>query len=111
LPEFASLPNDQRDYIHEILQTKTYDEAQQEIWSNLGCRISTNRLQRYREKIDLAAALEIADEDTLPAVDQLNNLLAGREINIPAAGLHLIHQRALALAASPKTSPTLLKDL
>lgn len=91
--------------------TKDYDEAQQEIWSTLGCRISTNRLQRYREKIDLAAALEIADEDTLPAVDQLTNILAGRETNIPAAGIHLIQQRALALAASPKTSPTLLKDL
>lgn len=111
LPEFASLDREQLDYIHEMLHTHTYDDAQREIWSNLGCRISTNRLQRYREKLDLAAALEIADQDTLPAVDQLNDILAGRDTNIPAAGIHLIQQRALALAASPKTSPTLLKDL
>lgn len=111
LPEFASLSREQLDYIHDLLRGKTYEDAQQEIWVTLGCRISTNRLQRYREKIDLAAALEIAGEDTIPAVDQLNNLLAGRESNIAAAGMLLIQQRALALAASPKTSPTLLKDL
>lgn len=111
LPEFAGLPPDQLDYIHDLLRQKTYEEAQQEIWSTLGCRISISRLHRYREKIDLAAALEIASEDTGPAVDQLNNLLTGRETNIAAAGLLLIQQRALALAAAPKTSPTLLKDL
>jgi len=111
LPEFASLPREQLDYIHDTLRAKTYEDAQQEIWSTLGCRISTNRLQRYRETLDLAAALEIADEDTLTAVDQLNALLAARETNFPAAGIHLIQQRALALSASPKTSPTLLKDL
>src|SRR5688572_25588695 len=75
-PEFASLPREQLDYIHDILRTKTYDEAQQEIWASLGCRISTNRLQRYREKIDLAAALEIVEQDTLPAVDTLHHILA-----------------------------------
>src|SRR4051794_14435424 len=62
LPEFSSLPREQLDHIHDILRTETYEEAQHEIWSSLGCRISISRLQRYREKIDLAAALEIAGE-------------------------------------------------
>jgi len=35
---YVALPREQLDYIHDLLRTKTYEEAQQEIWTSLGCR-------------------------------------------------------------------------
>lgn len=109
--EFVGLTAERLERVHEIIRRKTYEEAQEELREMLGCKISTSRLRRYREKIDLAEALEILAKDTVPAVDRLNDLLAGREVDIDPAGMLVIKDRALRLAASPKTSPTLLKDL
>ena len=38
-------------------------------------------------------------------------LLAGKPVDLDAAGIHIIKQRAVGLAADPNSSPSLLKDL
>ena len=112
LPEFAALNRDQLAYIHDILRTKTLEDAQREIWTELGLqtRLDLCTLHRYKHKVLLAESLDLVDDATT-AVDQLNDLLAGRENNIPAAGMAVVQQRALALANDPKTKPSLFTNL
>src|SRR5688500_7354635 len=110
LPEFAHLRPDQLEYIHDLLRDSTLADVQQQLHMDLGVRISSSTLHRYRAQLDLADQL-LLGTDAQSAVDQLRALYAGRETNLDAAGLQVIKQRALALASAPKTSPTLLKDL
>src|SRR5687767_6794099 len=110
LPEFAHLRPDQLEYIHDLLRDSTLADVQQQLHMDLGVRLSSSTLHRYRAQLDLADQLQLGT-DTASAVDQLRDLDAGRETNLDAAGLQVIKQRALALASAPKTSPTLLKDL
>jgi hypothetical protein len=77
---------------------------------DLGVRLSSSTLHRYRTQLDLADQLHLGT-DTASVIEQLRDLYAARETDLDAAGLQVIKQRALALASAPKTSPTLLKDL
>ena len=110
LPEFAHLRPDQLEYIHDLLRDSTLADVQQQLHMDLGVRLSSSTLHRYRAQLDLADQLHLGT-DTASAVAQLRDLYAGRETNLDPAGLQVIKQRALALAAAPKTSPSLLKDL
>jgi hypothetical protein len=110
LPEFASLPPDQLEAIHDFIRHHTYEESIEFLREQLGVEISLNRLYRYRSRLDLATQLEIAD-DNAPAIENLLALLAGKPVDIDAAGLHVIKQRALALASRPDAAPSVLMNL
>src|ERR1051325_1300215 len=72
--------------------------------------MSINKLFRYREKLDLAFTLEFA-EDTTGSVEQLLNIYNARPVGIDKAGMETPKRRALQLALSPKTKPTILLSL
>ena len=110
LPQFAHLRPDQLEYIHDLLRDSTLADVQQQLHMDLGVRLSSTTLHRYRAQLDLADQLQLGT-DTASALDQLRDLYAGRQTDLDAAGLQVIKQRALALASAPKSSPTLLKDL
>jgi hypothetical protein len=110
LPEFANLTPDHVDFLHDYIRHHTYEQSISLLRSTLNIEISLNRLYRYRSRLDLAEQLHITN-DNAPAIENLLGLLAGRSVDIDAAGLALVKQRALALAARPDTAPSLLMNL
>jgi hypothetical protein len=115
LPEFASLTRPQLAYVHDILRTKTLEDAQVEIWTELGLqtRLDLCTLHRYKHKLLLAESLDLVGDaiSSTTAIDQLNDLFAGRPTQLSATGLAVVQQRALALANDPKTKPSLFASL
>ena len=110
LPEFAALSPDQIEYIHDYLRHATYEQSISFLRQDFGIEISLNRLYRYRSRLDLAEQLQITSDNS-PAIENLLALLAGRSVDIDAAGLHAIKQRALSLASRPDTAPSVLMNL
>jgi hypothetical protein len=76
----------------------------------MGIRISINKLFRYFQKVQFADQVEIA-EDSNEAVEQLLNLYNGQPVDLDKAGLETIKRRALQLAVSPSTKPSMLLNL
>src|SRR6185436_10846925 len=109
-PEFAHLRLDQLEFIHDLFRDSTLADVQQQLYTDLGSRLSIATLHRYRAQLDLAEHLQISS-DTASAIDHLRDLYAARATSLDPAGLQVIRQRALELAAAPNTSPSLLKDL
>ncbi|MGZ8900261.1 MAG: hypothetical protein ACXW3Z_09215 [Limisphaerales bacterium] len=110
LPELAHLSADDLAEIHNTLRDLTVPEVAQFIVNKHSRFISHHRLYRYRERLDLADQLQIA-EDNAPAIQNLLSMLAGKHVDLDRAGIHIIKQRAVTLAASPDSSASLLKDL
>lgn len=110
LPELAHLAPDILCGIHDIIRDFTVPEASQHIYEKHSVRISHHRLYRYRDRLELADQLQIAD-DNAPAIQNLLSMLAGKHVDLDRAGIHIIKQRAVTLAASPDSSASLLKDL
>jgi hypothetical protein len=109
-PEFEGLSPVQLDYINDQLRAHTYAEVQEQLFTEMGIRVSINKLFRYFQKVQLADQLEIA-EDSTEAVEQLLNLYNGRPVDLDKVGLETIKRRALQLAVSPSTKPSLLLNL
>jgi hypothetical protein len=110
LPEFAGLAPDKLEAIHDYIRHHTYEESIAFLHKELGVEISLNRLYRYRSRLDLATQLEIA-HDNAPAIENLLALLAGKPVDIDAAGLQIIKQRALALASRPDAAASTLMNI
>jgi hypothetical protein len=109
-PEFQGLSPEQLDYINNQLRSHTYAEVQELLFTDMGLRISINKLFRYFQKVELADQLEIA-EDSVEAVEQLLKIYNSQPVDIDKAGLETIKRRALQLAVSPSTKPSLLLSL
>jgi hypothetical protein len=110
LPEFANLTPEHIEFLHDYIRHHTYEQSISLLRSTLNIEISLNRLYRYRSRLDLAEQLQIADSNT-PAIENLLGLLAGKSVDLDPAGLAVIKQRALALAARPDTAPSVLMNL
>ena len=110
LPELAHLSPDDLAEIHNTLRDLTVPQVAEFIATKHSRFISHHRLYRYRDRLDLADQLQIA-EDNAPAIQNLLSMLAGKHVDLDKAGIHIIKQRAVTLAASPNSSPSLLKDL
>ena len=110
LPELAHLSPDDLTEIHNTLRDLTVPQVAEFIATRHSRFISHHRLYRYRDRLDLADQLQIA-EDNAPAIQNLLSMLAGKHVDLDRAGIHIIKQRAVTLAASPNSSPSLLKDL
>src|ERR1051325_9536657 len=108
--EFDGLSPEVMDYINDYLRENTYADTQRMLFTEYGIKISSNKLFRYREKLDLALHLEIS-QDTTDAVEQLLNLYNGQPADIDQAGMETLKRRALQLAVSPKTKPSMLLNL
>ena len=108
--EFDGLSPEVMDYINDYLRENTYADTQRMLFTEYGIKISINKLFRYREKLDLALHLEIS-QDTTDAVEQLLNIYNGQPADIDQAGLETLKRRALQLAVSPKTKPSMLLNL
>ena len=110
LPELAHLSPDDLAEIHNSLRDLTVPQVAEFISTKHSRFISHHRLYRYRDRLDLADQLQIA-EDNAPAIQNLLSMLAGKHVDLDKAGIHIIKQRAVSLAANPNSSPSLLKDL
>jgi hypothetical protein len=109
-PELDHLSTKQLEYIHDRLLTQPYAEVQALIFAEFGIEISINKLFRYYHKLALARLLEIPGTPA-EAASQLQKLYNGEPVQIDQAGLEAIQRRALELAISPSTSPSLLLNL
>src|SRR5262245_27069759 len=109
-PEFEGLCPVQLDYINDQLREHTYADVQRMLFTEYGIHISINKLFRYYKKLELAEQLEIS-EDSNESVQQLLNLYNGQPVDIDKAGLETLTRRALELAVSPKTKPSMLLNL
>jgi hypothetical protein len=108
--EFDHLSPKQLEYIHDRLITQPYADVQALIFAEFGIEISINKLFRYYHKLALARLLEIPGTPA-EAAGQLQKLYNGEPVQIDQAGLEAIQRRALELAISPSTSPSLLLNL
>jgi hypothetical protein len=109
-PELEQLAPEELDFVNDQLRSKTYSEVQEMLLTKCGIHISINKLFRYYQKLQFADQLEIA-EDSSEAVEQLLNIYNGQSVDLDKAGLETIKRRALALAVSPSTKPSLLLNL
>src|SRR5215218_5719587 len=109
-PEFDHLSPKQLEYIHDRLLTQPYADVQALIFAEFGIEISINKLFRYYHKLALARLLEISGTPA-EAASQLQKLYNGEPVQLDQAGLEAIQRRALELAISPSTSPSLLLNL
>jgi hypothetical protein len=109
-PELECFGEAQIEEINNLLRTRTYAEVQEFILLESGIRISINKLFRYYQKLELAEALDLAENAT-EGVQQLLNFYNAQAVDLDKAGLQTIKQRALQLACSPSTKPTLLLQL
>src|SRR5262245_59282989 len=57
--EFDGLAPAVMDHINDYLRENKYTDTQRMLFTEYGIQISTNKLFRYREKLDLALALEL----------------------------------------------------
>jgi hypothetical protein len=108
--EFAHLSPKQLEYIDDRLLTQPYADVQALIFAEFGIEISINKLFRYYHKLALARLLEIPGTPAEGA-SQLQKLYNGEPVQLDEAGLEAIQRRALELAISPSTSPSLLLNL
>jgi hypothetical protein len=108
--EFDHLSPEQLEYIHDRLRTQPYADVQALIFAEFGIEISINKLFRYYQKLALARLLEIPGTSA-EAAGQLQKLYNGEPVQLDQAGLEAIQRRALELAISPSTSPSLLLNL
>jgi hypothetical protein len=110
LPEFAQLSADDLAEVHNVIRDVVIPDAQKFIFQRHGISLSGHCLYRYRSRLHLADQLQVS-EDNAPAIQNLLGLLAGKPVDLDKAGIHIIKQRAVSLAADPNSSPSLLKDL
>src|SRR5688500_865181 len=110
LPEFAQLSAADLAEVHNIIRDVVVPDAQKFIFQRHGISLSGHCLYRYRSRLHLADQLQVS-EDNAPAIQNLLGLLAGKPVDLDKAGIHIIKQRAVGLAADPNSSPSLLKDL
>src|SRR5262245_21899143 len=87
--EFDGLSPEQMDHINDYLRENKYTDTQRMLYTEYAIQISTNKLFRYREKLDLARLLEIS-EDTTEAVEQLLNIYNGQPADIDEAGMETV---------------------
>jgi hypothetical protein len=110
LPEFAQLSAADLAEVHNVIRDVVVPDAQKFIFQRHGISLSGHCLYRYRSRLHLADQLQVS-EDNAPAIQNLLGLLAGKPVDLDKAGIHIIKQRAVGLAANPDSSPSLLKDL